>query len=227
MIPVLAATVRTNYCEELSRHLNHLVTIYPYYILKYLENGGFAVNSSFNPASSVFPDECHEITINKDMALQVPARLSNENIEAISNYLPYRADMRKSWSVIEAPERKEYVNTKHFTQSHLNQEENVIQKMMSKMRCNSVGPGGVIFDVSVPQKKLIQPFTEAEATKQVEKGMLDGLTLDRTYMENHVTKYLRRSTTSRKETRAKWKRIHVYKPEKRSENSNTRRKTKK
>ena len=41
------------------------------------------------------------------MALQVPARLSNENIEAISNYLPYRADMGKSWSVIEAPDRKE------------------------------------------------------------------------------------------------------------------------
>ena len=41
------------------------------------------------------------------MALPVPARLSNENIVAISNYLPYRADMRKSWSVIEALERKE------------------------------------------------------------------------------------------------------------------------
>ena len=107
MTPVLAATGRTNYCEELPRHLNHLVTIYPDYILKYLENGGFAVSLSFNPASSVLPDECHEMTINKDMALQVPARLSNENIVAISNYLPYRADMRKSWSVIEALERKE------------------------------------------------------------------------------------------------------------------------
>ena len=107
MTPVLAATGRTNYCEELPRHLNHLVTIYPDYILKYLENGGFAVSLSFNPASSVLPDECHEMTINKDMALQVPARLSNENMVAISNYLPYRADMRKSWSVIEALERKE------------------------------------------------------------------------------------------------------------------------
>ena len=96
MTPVLAATGRTNYCEELPRHLNHFVTIYLDYILKYLENGGFAVNLSFNPASSVFTDECHEMTINKDMALQVPARLSNENIEAISNYLPYRAEMRKS-----------------------------------------------------------------------------------------------------------------------------------
>ena len=214
MTPVLAATGRTNYCEELPVHLNHLVTIYPDYILKHLENGGFAVNLSFNPASSVSPDECHEMTINKDMALQVPARFSNENIEAISNYLPYRADKQKSWSVIEAPERKEYVNTKHFTQSHLNQQENVIQKMMSKMRCYSASPGGVSFDVSVPQKKLIQPFTAAEATKQVEKGMLDGLTLGRTYMESHVTKYLRRSTTSKKVTRAKWKRIHVFNPEK-------------
>ena len=120
------------------------------------------------------------MTINKDMAFQVPERLSKENVEAISNYLLYRADMRKSWSVIEAPERKEYINTKHFARSHLNQPENVIQKMMSKMRCNSASPGGVIFDVSVPQKKLIQPFTAAEATKQVEKGMLDGLTLGRT-----------------------------------------------
>ena len=76
------------------------------------------------------------------MALQLPARLSNENIEAISNYLPYRAEMQKSWSVIEAPERKEYVNTKPFTQSHLNQQENVIQTVMSKMRCNSASPGG-------------------------------------------------------------------------------------
>ena len=59
MTPVLAATGRTNYWEELPRHLNHLVTIYPDYILKYLENGGFAVNLSLNPASSVFPDECH------------------------------------------------------------------------------------------------------------------------------------------------------------------------
>ena len=93
--------------------------------------------------------------------------------------------MQKSWSVIEAPERKEfeYVNTKHFTQSHLNQQEKCDLKMMSKMRCNSASPGGVIFDVSVPQKKLIQPFTAAEATQQVEKGMLDGLTLGRTYME--------------------------------------------
>ena len=124
------------------------------------------------------------MTTNEDMALQVPARLSNENIEAISNYLPYRAYMRKSWSVKEAPERKEYVNTKHFTQSHLNQQENMIQKMMSKMRCNSASPGGVIFYVSVPQKKLIQPFTAAEATKQVEKGMLDGLTLGRTTFYN-------------------------------------------
>ena len=140
--PVLAATGRTNYCEELPRHLNHFVTIYPDYILKYLENGGFAVNLSFNPASSVFPDECHEMTINKDMALQVPERLSKENIEAISNYLPYRADMRKSWSVIEAPERKEYINTKHFAQSRLNQRENEIQEMMSKVRCNSASPGG-------------------------------------------------------------------------------------
>ena len=148
------------------------------------------------------------------MALQVPARLSDENIEAISNYLPYRAEMRKSWSVIEAPERKEYVNTKHFTQSHLNQQENVIQTVMSKMRCSSASPGGVIFHVSVHQKKLIQPFTEAEAAKQVKKGMLDGLTLGRTYMESHVTKYLRRSATSRKETRAKRKRMHVFKPEK-------------
>ena len=84
------------------------------------------------------------------MTLQVPARFSNENIEAISNYLTYRAEMRKSWSVIEAPERKEYVNTKHFTQSHLNQQENVIQTVMSTMRCNSACPGGVIFHVSVP-----------------------------------------------------------------------------
>ena len=228
MTPVLAATRRTNYCKELPSHLDHLVTIYPDYILKYLENGGFAVNLSFNPASSAFPDECHEMTINKDMALQVPARLSIENIEAISNYLPYRADMRKSWSVIEAPERKEYVNTKHFTQSHLNQQENVIQKVMSKMRCSSASPGGVIFYVSVPQKKLIQPFTAAEATKQVKKGMLDELTLGRAYMESHVMKYLRRTTTSRKETRAKWKRKkHVFKREKRSEKSNTKRENEK
>ena len=185
-------TGRTNYYEELQRHLNHFVTIYSDYILKYLENGGFAVNLSFNPASSVFSDECHEMTINT--ALQVPERLSKENIEAISNYLPYRADMRKSWSVTEAPKRKEYVNTKHFTQSHLNQQENVIQKMMSNMGCNSASPGGIIFYVSVPQKKLIQPFTATEATKHVEKRMLDGLTLGRTYMESHVTKYLRRST---------------------------------
>ena len=122
MAPVLAATGRTNYCEELPRHLNHFVTIYSEDILKYLENGGFVVNLSFDPASSVFPDECHEMTINKDMALQVPARLSNENIEAVSNYLLYLADMRNSWSVIEAPERKKYVNTKHFTQSRLNQQ---------------------------------------------------------------------------------------------------------
>ena len=128
------------------------------------------------------------MTINKHMALQVPARLSNENIEAISNYLPYRADMRNSWSVIEAPRKKEYV----------------------------------IFDVSVPQKKLIQPFTAAEAIKHAEKGILDGLTLGRTYIESHVTKYFRRSTTSRK-----WKRIHVFKPEKRSEKSNTRRENEK
>ena len=117
------------------------------------------------------------------MALQVPARLSNEHIEAILNYLPYRAEMRKSWSVIEPPERKEYVKTKHVTQSHLNQQENVIKTVMSKMRCNSASPGLVIFHVSVPQKKLIQPFTAAEATKQVEKGTLDGLTMGRTYME--------------------------------------------
>ena len=68
---------------------------------------------------------------------------------------------------------------------------------------------------------------QIEAAKQVEKGMLDGLTLVRTYMESHVTKYLRHSTTSRKETRAKWKRIHVFKPEKRSEKSNTRRENEK
>ena len=54
-----------------------------------------------------------------------------------------------------APERKEYVHTKHFTQSHLNQQENVTQTVMSKMRCNSTRPGGVIFHVSVLQKKLI------------------------------------------------------------------------
>ena len=41
-------------------------------------------------------------------------------------------------------------------------------KMMSKMRCNSASLGGVIFYISVPKKKLIQPFTAAEATKQVE-----------------------------------------------------------
>ena len=46
-------------------------------------------------------------------------------------------------------------------------------------------------------------------------------------MENHVTKYLRRSTTSRKEARAKWKRIHVFKPEKRSGKSNKRRENEK
>ena len=163
------------------------------------------------------------------MSLQVPAKLSNENVEAISNYLPYRVDMRKSWSVIEALERKEfeYIDTKHFTQSHLNQQEKVIQKIMSKMRCKSASPGGLIFDVSVPQKKLIQPFTAAEATKQVEKGMLGRLTLGRMYMERHVTKYSRRFTTSRKETRAKWKRIHIFKPEKRSEKPNTRRENEK
>ena len=42
MAPALAATGRTNYCEELPRHLNHLVTIYPDYILKYFKNGSFA-----------------------------------------------------------------------------------------------------------------------------------------------------------------------------------------
>ena len=133
--------------------------------------------------------------------------------------------MRKSWSAIEASGRKEYVNSKHFTQSHLNQQENVIQKMMSKMRCSSASPGGVVFDVAVPQKKLIQPFTAAEATKRVEKVMLDGLTFGRTYMESHVTKYFRYFRW--KETRAKWKRIHVFKPEKRSEKSNNRRENEK
>ena len=67
MALVLAATGRTNYCEELLRHLNHIVAIYPDYILKYFNNGGFVVNLS---ASSVFPDECHQMTINKDMALK-------------------------------------------------------------------------------------------------------------------------------------------------------------
>ena len=162
------------------------------------------------------------MTIKKDMALQLPAGYIE--LLTISN------GHAKVVVKIEAPKRKEYVNTKHFTQSHLNQQENVIQKMMSKMRCNSaspVGGGGVIFDVPVPQKKLIQPFTAAEATKQVEKGMLDRLTLGRTFLESHVTKYLRRSTTSRKETRAKWTKIHVFKPEKRPEKSDTRRENEK
>ena len=56
------------------------------------------------------------------------------------------------------------------------------------MRCKSASPGGVIFYVSGPQKKSIQPFRAAEATNQGEKGMLDRLTLGRKYMESHVTK---------------------------------------
>ena len=174
------------------------------------------------------------------MALQVPTRLSNENIEAISNYLPYRMDMRKTWSVIEASGRKEYVNTKHFTQSYLKQQENVIQKMMSKMRCSSASPGGVIFMrcsyaspgriifyVSVPQKTLIQPFTAAETTKQVKKEMLDGLTLGRTYNGKPCHEVFKTFYSIKKKTRAKWKRIHVFKPEKRSEKSNKRRENEK
>ena len=54
------------------------------------------MNLSFNPASSVFPDECHEMAINKDMAFQVPARLSNENIETISNYFIHSSRSNKA-----------------------------------------------------------------------------------------------------------------------------------
>ena len=65
MLGVFAATGRMRYSQELPKHIYHLSTIYPDYVLDFSRSGGFANALSENSASAVLIEETYEMTFNK------------------------------------------------------------------------------------------------------------------------------------------------------------------
>ena len=141
----------------------HLSTIFPDYVLELFRSGGFANALSVNPASAVFIDETHEMTFNKDMALQSHHDISKDALEILALYMPFRATMNRNWKKIREP-NNEYINMKDFGSTLIQEQEGVVQSIVTELRGSRRDPGGLPFKLAGRQH-VYQIFTGAEASK--------------------------------------------------------------
>ena len=122
VLGVFAATGRVHYSQELPKNMYHLSTIFPDYVLDFLRPGGFANALSENPASAVFIDETHEMTFNKDLALQAHHDISKDALEILALYMLFRATMNRNWKKIREP-NDEYINMEDFGSTLIQEQE--------------------------------------------------------------------------------------------------------
>ena len=165
----------------------HLSTIFPDYVLDFFRSGGFEIPLSENPASAVFIDETHEMTFNKDMALQAHYDISKDALEILALYMPFSATMNRNWKKIREP-NDEYINMKDFGSTLIQEQEGTVQSIATKLRGSQRDPGGLPFKLAGRQH-VYQIFTGAEASKQIQEGMLKGIKTGEEYMQSYTQKY--------------------------------------
>ena len=93
--PISHALDRTSYLRILPRHIADIHCL-PQSILHHFQMGGFVVNLTGKPFSSVAFDESHEMLINKDIKAAI-SRVEPDYIQRICPYLPIRAKIIKKF----------------------------------------------------------------------------------------------------------------------------------
>ena len=91
--PISHALDRISYLRILPRHIAGIHCL-PQSILHHFQMGGFVVNLTGKPFSSVAFDESHEMLINKDIKAAI-SRVEPDYIQRICPYLPIRAKIIK------------------------------------------------------------------------------------------------------------------------------------
>ncbi len=101
---IFAAFDRPIYLRLIPQHLYDLLLM-PSPVLEHLRSGSFSVRLSPSQWHGVALDECHEMKINKDAKLAV-VHPSEQKMEYLSNYLPFRAGCVNNLIDQLFPERK-------------------------------------------------------------------------------------------------------------------------
>ena len=91
--PISHVLDRTSYLRILPRHIADIHCL-PQSILHHFQMGGFVVNLTDKPFSSVAFDESHEMLINKDIKAAI-SRVEPDYLQRICPYLPIRAKIIK------------------------------------------------------------------------------------------------------------------------------------
>ena len=216
MLGVFAATGRLHYSQELPKHMYHLSTIFPDYVLHFFRSGGFANALSENPASAIFIDETHEMTFNKDMALQAHQDISKYALEILLLYMPFRATMNRNWKKIRDP-NDECINMKDFGSTLIQEEEGSVQSIVTNLRGSQIDPDGLPFKLAGRQH-VYQIFTGAEASKQIQEGMLKSIKTGEEYMQSYTQKYTNEKNCIKRKS-VFWKKVRVFQPYNRKEKS--------
>ena len=95
MTPILHGFDCGNYINIIPNHLAEIECLPPT-LLDHLRNGVFVASIKDNTWSSVALDEIHEMCINKDVKAAI-AKLSDDYISKVMQYLPYRAKSLKNF----------------------------------------------------------------------------------------------------------------------------------
>jgi hypothetical protein len=161
MMPLFHVVHSNFYYRLMPRHM-YDVLYYPLYISSALKSGGFVMNLTGTPWSSLFLDETHEATINKEIK-EVVSSLSAMSLKHKMHYLPPRASIFKHFMSLIFGDKKGTRVAKDTVYFAKLNEENV-QAYLSKLK------DSVLSKSSVKEFKHI--FSEVVAGPTIKDSLL-------------------------------------------------------
>ncbi|XP_066282530.1 uncharacterized protein [Branchiostoma lanceolatum] len=176
MVPLFYAFDHHMYSRLLARHIAD-INIFPKSILSVLQKGGFVSSLKGTAFSDVALDECHEMTINKDLKDAISNPDPNR-INQLALFLPFRAEILRNV-------KSQIVENSHSLQKDLSKsaifvEEQCIVKYFSK--CQEVG----IFHDCPEHKDLFQVFTGEKISEQQSSDLISFFEIGHTQYKDYV-----------------------------------------
>lgn len=188
------------YYRLIPKHIFDLL-LYPSDVLNHLSRGGFVMNLSARPWSSIFLDENHETTINKDVK-DVVSSLSAISISGKMHYLPYRAGIQKQCkvNVQNRPSgHGQCLSRDTFADAKIN-EDNVLS-YLGKLKSSAL-----FSTADNVVKELNHLFTGETASAAITESMCDLVQLG----DNRLEQYVKACMTGEVSMRDKQKRPYKF-----------------
>jgi hypothetical protein len=162
MMPLFHLVKSTYYYKLIPQHIHDLL-LFPPNVTEQLKKGAFVTNLSGKPWSSIFLDENHETTINKDVK-QVVSSLSSLSINGKLHYLPYRAKLQKQFSENIQAQTKPTISRDSVAHAKWHEKNTVAY--YKKLKCSLFS-----IDLENPVKSLQHLFSGEVASRVISESL--------------------------------------------------------